>query len=729
MAYALSPNQVRLVWQPADTATASTRYEVERTVAGEARFQNVNAGVSATSFEDGSIPAGARTYTYRVRAVSASGQSAWVESNPVPVPAPCASDAAAASQIGCFGPVRTNWPLVNTFSALLPNGKVIGWYASDDDGKYRERTDVHNTSPRTNPAPGDEDGSFITIWNPANDTFQDASFGNRKSMGVTGESRGTDLFCAGYVVLSDGSFFTAGGGVGLEWGSIRTNIYDPRTNTWTKGPDTRAPDMWRDRWYPTLTRLPDGRILITGGTAQPDPGFVDGSPSTPDNPCRTPSGVCPPGLERGVPGGLSVGIGTQNANQTAHNNAFEIYDPLSGTLSMLNSNASAIASFEHYYPWWHIAPNGLAFLSGAGKQKAFLDIAQDRWSELWESTSYGIPNDAHRVYGSSVMYQPGRVLVIGGGYAWFDFPNNRVGASNNWNNGHTTIHMTLSNSSSTPPTMIQGPQMQFRRTHPNATLLADGRVFVNGGQQDGGESPPQPLDRNLWHNTVNPGTVWNPDLAVFTSEIWTPGGNGGTFTLGPRAQRPRMYHSVAMLLPDATVLTVGGGGCGLCAGNFETGSDQLLYGSAFGRPDLINQKNHEIYYPAYLFGSSGSLAPRPIITGFSNTAASPDDYLTLTYNSQFNITWNHPDPARSIGKVTFVALGTPTHAFNQNQRFLTLDIAQRNGLSLTVRAPYDGQYNSPTPGGARNIAPPGFYMLFLVDDRGVPSVARILRIQ
>ncbi|MCX7782051.1 MAG: DUF1929 domain-containing protein [Meiothermus sp.] len=729
IASALSPNQVRLVWQPAANATPSTNYAVERKVVGDSGFQSVNTNLSATSFEDNSVPVGARTYTYRVRAVSASGQSAWVESNPVPLPAPCASNPAEAPSKGCFGPVRSNWPVVPTFSALLPNGKVIGWYASDENGKYRERTDVHNTDPRSNATPGAEDGTLAAVWNPASDTFQDASFGNRNSLGATGRPKGTDLFCAGFTVMTNGKFFTAGGGIGLQWGSIHTNIYDPISNTWTTGPDTSVPDMWRDRWYPTVTKLPDGRLLITGGTAKPDPSFVEGSTSTPNNPCRTPSGKCPTGLAEGVPGGLSVGIRSNVAN-TAYNNSFEVYDPSTGTLSMLNANASAIASFEHYYPWWHIAPNGLAFLSGAGKQKAYLNVTEDSWSPIWESTSYGIPADAHRVYGTSVMYEPNKVLVIGGGYAWFDYPNNRIGGRNNQVNGKTTIHITLSNSSTTPPNMTQGPNMQYSRTHLNATLLADGRVFVNGGQQDGGESGT--LDINQWHNTVNPGTVWNPDLAVNASEIWTPGVNGGSFSPGPRAQKPRIYHSVAMLLPDATVLTAGGGGCGQCAGNIETGMDEeskKLYGSAYGQPEKINQNNHEIYSPAYLFKSDGSLAPRPVITGFSNTASSPDDYPTISYNSQFTVTWNHPDPSRFIGKVTLLALGVPTHAFNQNQRFLSLDIAQRNGLSLTVKAPYDGQYNSPIPGGARNIAPPGFYMLFLIDDRGVPSVARIVRIQ
>lgn len=733
MAYAVSGG-VKVVWQ---AAAGASGYVLERRTTQGAFGNSVN--LTALEYTDTNVPGGL-TYSYRLRATNASGSSGFVITNEVPVAAACASPAGEASTKGCFGPVFPNWPVVPTFSALLPNGKVIGWYASDDIGRYRERTDVHDISLRQN-APKSEDGTQVAIWNPASNSFEDASFGNGSNMNRSGATKGTDLFCAGFTVLTDGRFFTAGGGIGLQWGSIHTNLFDPTTSSWLAGPAPRAPDMWRDRWYPTLTKLPDGKVLITGGTAMPMPAgaFTEGSVSSETNPCRTKSGRCPVGLASGVAGRLERGINTNNLG-TAYNNSFEIYDAASGELSMLDSNASAIASFEHYYPWFHVAPNGTVVLTGAGKQKAYLDVNGDRWYGPWESTSLGIPYDAHRVYGTSVMYEPGKVLVIGGGYAadqWGGTPAQRtIVALNNRVNGKTTLHLTLGNSSSTPPTLSVGPQMAYSRTHLNATLLADGKVFVNGGQQDGGENPgavpATPMtpaqSAEWWPKSVNPATVWNPDLAVFGSEIWTPG--SPSFAPGPRAQKPRMYHSVAMLLPDATVLTAAGGGCGLCAGNIETGNseeDRKLYGSAYGQPEKINQKNHEIYYPAYLFSPDGSPAPRPIIGSLSNTAPSPDAYPTVAYNSRFNVGWQHPDAARSIRKVTLVALGVPTHAFNQNQRFLSLDFTASGG-SLEVRAPYDSEYGSPATGGGRNVAPPGFYMLFLIDDQGVPSVAKIVRV-
>lgn len=760
MAWAVSPYEVRLSWK-APEGLSGPSFEVERKVAtANGAFEPVATGLSATQHLD-RITSGGKTFIYRVRTRTASGQSDWVESNPVPVPAPCASSPANPPQVGCFGPVVDNWPLVPTYAALLPNGKVVAWYASDDIGRYREMTDVHELDPHNNP-PGQEDGTMAVVWDPASGAFEDVSFGNgsqQNGRNVSGQPKGTDLFCAGYTVLEDGRLFTAGGNLGLEWGSPRTNLFDPRTNTWTPGPGPSTPDMWWGRWYPTVTKLPNGEVLITGGTSKPNSQFVEGSA---DPLCRTPSGRCPEGLRQGktystIAGapGLDKGVATQNARGTAHNNAFEVYNPDSGTLRMLEATAAEVNSFEHYYPWWHIAPNGLAFLSGAGKQKGLLDWQRGQWTGIWQSypPSGGystLPYDAHRIYGSSVMYEPGKVLVIGGGYAADDWSSGELAifSLNNWENGHTTLHITLAQDANTPPTMRPGPKMRYSRTHLNATLLANGEIFVNGGQQDGGEdtqsipgyngrepSGGRPvmqgsLAQEWWPKTVNPATVFNIDLAVYQSEIWKPGENGGTgrFVLGPRAQRPRIYHSVAMLLPDATVWTAGGGGCGQCAGNFETGGlDAGYYGRWYNQPEKINQKNHEIYYPAYLFNQDGSLAPRPIITGLEGLAPG-EEYPTLAYNQTFTVRWAHPDPARSIRQVTFIALGTPTHAFNQNQRFLRLEFTQ-DGYILNVRAPYDGQYGSPNPGGARNIAPPGFYMLFLIDDKGVPSVARIVRIR
>jgi hypothetical protein len=87
---------------------------------------------------------------------------------------------------------------------------------------------------------------------------------------------------------------------------------------------------------------------------------------------------------------------------------------------------------------------------------------------------------------------------------------------------------------------------------------------------------------------------------------------------------------------------------------------------------------------------------------------------TATYGR--TITVQTPDAAR-IASVSLVKLGSVTHAFNQDQRFLQLPFAMVSG-ALNVQTPANA-----------NLAPPGYYMLFILDTNGVPSVAAILQLQ
>jgi uncharacterized protein YjaZ len=72
--------------------------------------------------------------------------------------------------------------------------------------------------------------------------------------------------------------------------------------------------------------------------------------------------------------------------------------------------------------------------------------------------------------------------------------------------------------------------------------------------------------------------------------------------------------------------------------------------------------------------------------------------------------------ATNISQVTWIRLSSVTHSFNQNQRLNHLQFAQATG-GLNITAPANG-----------NLAPPGYYMLFLVNSNGVPSVASIIQI-
>jgi hypothetical protein len=164
--------------------------------------------------------------------------------------------------------------------------------------------------------------------------------------------------------------------------------------------------------------------------------------------------------------------------------------------------------------------------------------------------------------------------------------------------------------------------------------------------------------------------------AVFEAELWSPTTETWT-TLAPM-QAPRLYHGSAMLLPDGRVLVSGGG--------------------RSPGPSPLDQENAEIFAPPYLFKG-----PRPTIV---------QTPTQLTHNSVFEV--QTPDAARIV-KVSLVAIGNMTHGINMNQRYLPLSFTVGAG-TLSVTSPQD-----------RNLAPPGWYMLFLVDDADVPSVASWVR--
>jgi galactose oxidase len=163
----------------------------------------------------------------------------------------------------------------------------------------------------------------------------------------------------------------------------------------------------------------------------------------------------------------------------------------------------------------------------------------------------------------------------------------------------------------------------------------------------------------------------NRDAPALVSEVWDPATE--SWTTWASLSVFRGYHSTALLLPDGRVLSAGGNGA----------IDYTM----------------EVFSPPYLFRG-----PRPAIT------RAPE---TLDLDEPFQV--ETPD-AGSVAKVSLIRLGSVTHAFDENQRFLPLEFTWSAG-ALTVRSP-----------ATSNLAPPGHYMLFLVDVAGVPSVAKIVRL-
>jgi hypothetical protein len=384
------------------------------------------------------------------------------------------------------------------------------------------------------------------------------------------------LFCAGHDFLPDGRLLVAGGHISDVHGLPNTNAFDPATETWEA-----LPDMAQGRWYPTNTTLPNGEVLTVGGTDS--------------------AAVNVP-----VP---EVWNGTAWRRLTS-------------------------ASFDvPLYPRMFVAPDGRAFYAGDGQQSRYLDVTGTGSWTFGPLRKFGT-----RDYGSAVMYEPGKILCVGGG----DPPTSTA----------EIIDLNQPN-----PTWQYTGSMSLPRRQMNATLLPTGDVLVTGGTTGSGFN--------------------NRDGAVLRAELWHPA--TGTWTTLASNAVVRIYHGTALLLPDARVLYTGSG-------------------DANG---AVDELNYEIYSPPYLFNG-----PRPAITG--TLAASVGYGQTLVVGT--------PD-GPGIAKVTFIRFSSVTHAFDQSARLVPLSFSTvPGGLSVTLPA-----------SGA--VAPPGPYMLFLVNASGVPSEGRIMLLQ
>lgn len=166
------------------------------------------------------------------------------------------------------------------------------------------------------------------------------------------------------------------------------------------------------------------------------------------------------------------------------------------------------------------------------------------------------------------------------------------------------------------------------------------------------------------------GRYSNP---VLTPELYNP--STGQWTAMAPQTIQRTYHSTAVLIPDGRVISAG--------------SDN-------GAP---TQVSYEIYSPPYLFQGA-----RPVIQSAPTT---------LTYGASFNITTSN---ASTITRVALVRPAATTHADDFDQRYVDLTFTIGSG-KITATAPANG-----------NQAPPGYYMLVIVNSSGVPSIMPFLKL-
>ena len=418
--------------------------------------------------------------------------------------------------------------------------------------------------------------------------------------------------------------------------NFQAGIFDPAT-----GSVTTQPVNW-DTFCNGMVVLPDGRAFVNGGTLQYDPfhgqlrsAIYDPATGQFTDVQNMAHGRWYPTVTNLSDGTLMTFSGLDETGST--NSTVEIYTVGSGW-----STAYGSPFTPPLYPRMHLLPSGKVFYSGSTTSSRYFDPSAHTWSGVVASTNYS----GTRTYGTSVLlpltpansYKP-VVMIMGGG-------------------NPATNTTELIDLSAATPKWTYGPNMSQPRIEMNATILPNGKVIALGGSLNDEDTT----------------------TASLNADLYDPASN--TFSSAGQNAYARLYHSNSLLLPDATVLFIG------------------------GNPARGTYEQHiEIYTPAYLFNPDGSFATRPAITGVPSTG--------IGYGSAFQV--QTPD-AGTISSVVLMRAGAPTHAFDMEQRLVGLSFTAGSGV-LNVSAPPNG-----------NIAPQGYYMLFLLNTSGVPSVAQFVQL-
>lgn len=380
-----------------------------------------------------------------------------------------------------------------------------------------------------------------------------------------------DMFCSGSVLMEDGSVLASGGNPRAD----QTSGFDPLTKTWSS-----LSSMRQQRWYGTNVLTGRGEVLS---------GFAKGAQETPE--LYTPSN----NTWKDLPGAdMSAMRDEQDAVNTD------------------KSSANFSASMQ-WYAFMHTSPDGRVFNSGPLTNFHWYSTEQSGSTE-----SAGSPPDTSitRQYGSSVMYDVGKLLVSGGSDPRITGPIDSGDSEQVLGATDTAYTVEISAAS---PTIKAVNSMHTRRANHDSVVLPTGEVFVVGGSKSG----------VLFNDT---GTAW-------WSEIWNPQ-NEQWREVAP-ISAPRGYHSWALLVRDGRVLAGGGGLCGDCP---------------------ANHSDAQFYYPPYLFANNGQASNRPSILS-ATSAAKVGSTITVSVDS-------------AISNLNLVRLSSTTHSINTDQRFIPLAFEQ-----------------------------------------------------
>jgi hypothetical protein len=578
---------------------------------------------------------------------------------------------------------------------------------------------------------------------------------NRAAFLENGYSKGMfyNTYCNARVTLADGRVYVFGGhDMQSQNGLYKVNIFDPETEEWVRRSESCTRSGWENdpfgrelfagtpdaqffdtcdpreqqstqpsdpsdqkyaRWYPSAAPLPNGWVLVIGGTEQ--------------------DGTVPPDPDR-------VSKGRNNVSQS--DTAFtasrvnivvpEVYDPQTDRNIALENARMAFP----LYPQMEVVQ------TGPGK-------------EDWQVCTFNGRQDYGEIGDESYRNAQGELTL--GGARFFDFrtsdteengttwcldvigamkdPNRDIPAKNHWTlldatketrpyccptaslveidkSGKTVSHkwFMISGRNSAGAATDTIEMIDFAEPSPRwrpagalayalstrkAVVLPDGNVLLGHG-----------LNRSL-------ASVGDPVADYERREglrfhLYDP----STFTMTPLAKTTvsRGLHGTATLLPDASVFFAGENREALVRPNDPSFPLMSSYAGVLprGDPDL-GVPVGQAFYPPYLFQRGGERSSRPTIV------KSPDE---VAFGGHFDLRVD--GRASDIVSVALLRSDHNTHSFTGGDRYIKLAFEAKGGAvgDLRVTAP-----------AVPAQAVPGVYMLYVVDTRGVPSVGKQVRIK
>ena len=410
------------------------------------------------------------------------------------------------------------------------------------------------------------------------------------------------------------------------------SIYNPLTGVFED-----AGHSGHNMFCAGISMLPDGRIFLAGGGVS-----VSTVSVFEDNRFREIESMA---MARWYPTSTTLPSGQvlTSLGTTASGNS-ELWTDGYGWQMLDNFDLNSSLEFPYYYNDWYpalnVAPDGSLFHPGPNNEMFSINLDQDTGYSAHGPREIG-GND--RLYNTTVIYDVGKMLVAGGG---------QLDAKN--------TALTIDLNGATPVVEATQP-MANARTMQNSVVLPNGEVLVIGGNTSGRQ--------------------FSDDGSILTPEIWNP--ETKLWREVAPHQAPRNYHSTALLMQDAKVISMGGGLCGACR---------------------TNHQNGEIFEPPYLFDTAGGPAARPVITD-APVVAKAGDALTLTGSND-------------IVKFNMVRLVAVTHHHATDQRLVPVN------FNKVGAGNYELQLNA-NP----NVLIPGYYWIFGLDQNGVPSVGHQIQVE